>query len=148
MSKQSTIEKQAEVRALLVQGYSSPKIETLTGIPESTVRTWKLGWTEIDAEQRALLDKQSVEIALIYDGVLRKAGEYLLDQDGATCAKHIMAANAAANTPRDKLARSAPASQFNVQVNVGRDRFAATVPGQYQITEEAPRLESPLPDGD
>ena len=145
MTKHATIDKQAEVRALLVQGYSSPKIEALTGIPESTVRTWKLGWTELDAEQRALLDKQSVEIALIYDGVLRKAGEYLLDQDGATCVKHIFAANAAANTPRDKLARNAQGNQFNFQFNVGRDRFAAAVPGQYQTTEEAPPSESPLP---
>ena len=147
--KSRPVDQVAQVHALLVQGYSSPKIEALTGVPESTVRLWRTGMTDLSVEQEAQLTQRSIEIIALADTVQTMGLDYIIEQGGEAAAKALIAANAIRGTHTDKLQRRGQSgNQFNVQVNVGRDRFAATVPGKYQITEEAPRSESPLPDGD
>ena len=146
--KHSTIDKQAEVRALLVQGYTAPKVAAMTGTPERTVYNWRDSWQDLATEQETALAQRSIEIINLADQVQTMGLEHIIEQGGEAAAKALIAANAIRGTHTDKLQRRQPGNQFNVQVNVGRDRFSATIPGRYQTTEEAPLLESPLLDGD
>ena len=137
MSKQSTIDKQAEVRALLVRGYTSPKIEALTGIPESTVRTWKQGWPNIDAEQEQALMGRSIELAAAADRLQLRELEHLEAQEPGSAVKYLMVLNAISGTQRDKLQRRGDRNinigVFNVQES--RKELDAAIPGEYEVRD-------------
>ena len=135
--KQATIDKVAEVRALLVQGYTSPKVEALTGIPESTVRMWRASMTDLSAEQEQAIAARSVEIIALADTVQEMGLTYLIEQGPEAAAKALIAANAIRGTHTDKLQRRGDRNinigVFNVQES--RKELDAAIPGEYEVKD-------------
>jgi hypothetical protein len=64
-----TEEDKVQVRALLVQGWSGPHIETELGIPCRTVYNWRDGWPEMAKEIQAQIDERAVEIIRLAQGI-------------------------------------------------------------------------------
>ena len=118
-------EKRAEVRALLLMGYSSPRIEKETGVPERTVRNWRAEWPELAAKEDEAITQAQRRIALMgYEIVETQFGRWQekAKTEGLT-AQEMLAVNAASNTPVDKIIKTREIAAKSPPIQVDKAVF-------------------------
>ncbi len=116
-------EKRAEVRALLLMGYSSTRIEKETGLPQRTVRQWRQDSPELAAKEDEAITQAQRRIALMgYDIMETQFGHWQekAKAEGLTV-QETLAVNAGTNTPVDKILKRA---ELALKGRQGSERIA------------------------
>lgn len=99
-----TADERAQVRALLIRGYSDSRASDATGVPRTTIAEWRTNWADdLVIEQESYLRQASVRIAAKADEITDQALEHLAASDPEAKVKHLGVLNAIAGTHRDKL---------------------------------------------